>query len=142
VRIAKQVFFNSKIQEITLTNKKIWNLISWIKKQKLPVIEAIKFNRLPYDNFMIVWLLYYTLLSKFNNKKKRKIKRRGKIKLPSLLSTTLILSSLRIFLLEKLSLPSLSSTLSNSSLTSSNILPQTFHCPIWTKSLLYTYLEI
>jgi len=142
VRTAKWVFFNSKIQEITLTNKKIWNLISWIKKQKRPVIEAIKFNRFPYDNFIIVWLLYYTLPSKFNNEKKIKIKRRGKIKLPTLLSTTLILSFLKVSLLEKLSPPSLSSTLSNSSPTSSNILLQTSHCPIWTKSLLYTYLAI
>jgi len=32
-----------------LKNKKLWDLIDWIKKCKLPAIEAIKFNRHPYN---------------------------------------------------------------------------------------------
>jgi len=50
IRIAKNVFFNNKIQEIATTNKKPWNLINWIKKQKLPTTEVIKFNRLLCNN--------------------------------------------------------------------------------------------
>jgi len=41
----KRTFFNEKIQEITLKNKKPWNIINWIKKHKLPAIEALQFNR-------------------------------------------------------------------------------------------------
>ena len=50
VKMAKQIFFNNKIQEITSTNKIPWNLMNQVKKQKLPAIEAIKFNSYPCNN--------------------------------------------------------------------------------------------
>ena len=49
VKMAKRIFFDNKIQETVLTNKRPWNLINWIKKQKLPATEAIKFNGYPYN---------------------------------------------------------------------------------------------
>ena len=50
LRIAKRVVFDNRIQEIALTNKKPQNLMNQIKKQKLPAMEAIKFNGLLYNN--------------------------------------------------------------------------------------------
>jgi len=50
IKMAKQTFFNSKIQEIMLTNKKLWNLINWVKKQNLSAIKAIKFNSHSYND--------------------------------------------------------------------------------------------
>ena len=44
VKIFKQKFFDSKIQENSSKRKSPWKLINWIKKRKLPVIEAIKYN--------------------------------------------------------------------------------------------------
>ena len=47
--MAKRIFFDNKIQETVLTNKRPWNLMNWIKKQKLPATEAIKFNGYSYN---------------------------------------------------------------------------------------------
>ena len=55
VRIAKRVFFNNRIQEIALTNKRLWNFMNWVKKLKLQATEAIKFNRLPCNNLNNLW---------------------------------------------------------------------------------------
>ena len=52
VKVAKQVFFDNRIQEITLTNKRLWDLMNQLKKQKLCAIKAIKFNSHSY-NFSI-----------------------------------------------------------------------------------------
>ena len=41
VKNMKQLFFDNKIQEIMSKNQRPWNLINWIKKRKLPAIEAI-----------------------------------------------------------------------------------------------------
>lgn len=45
----KQIFFDNRIQEIALTNKRFQDLINWVKKYKLPAIETIKFNGHPYN---------------------------------------------------------------------------------------------
>ena len=50
VKIAKRVFFDRKIQEIALSNKRPWNLMNYIKKYKLPAMKAIKFNSLLCNN--------------------------------------------------------------------------------------------
>jgi len=41
VRRTKKSFFNEKIQEITSKNKCLWELMNWIKKHKLPAMEAL-----------------------------------------------------------------------------------------------------
>jgi len=55
IKMAKKNFFNSKIQEIILTNKRLWDLMNWIKKHKLPAMEAIKFNSRLYNNLGELW---------------------------------------------------------------------------------------
>jgi len=45
IKKTKHIFFNDKIEEIVLKNKRPRNLINWVKKQKVPVIEALQYNR-------------------------------------------------------------------------------------------------
>ena len=44
VKQTKCSFFNKKIQEIVLKNKRLWNLINCVKKHKLPTIEVLQYN--------------------------------------------------------------------------------------------------
>ena len=55
VKMAKKSFFDSKIQEVALTNKRPWDLINWIKKHNLSIIEAIKFNGRLCNNLDKLW---------------------------------------------------------------------------------------
>lgn len=55
VKLAKRFFFDNKIQEIVLSNKRLWNLLNWVRKHTLSTIEAIKFNGLPCNNLDNLW---------------------------------------------------------------------------------------
>ena len=43
-RQAKRQFFDNRIAEIASTNKRPWDLMSWVKQRKLPAVEAIRFQ--------------------------------------------------------------------------------------------------
>ena len=32
VKLAKKIFFDNRIQEIVLSNKRLWNLMNWVRK--------------------------------------------------------------------------------------------------------------
>jgi len=55
VKRTKRSFFDEKIQEIALKNKRLWYLINWVKKYKLLATKAIKFNRHPYIKLDNLW---------------------------------------------------------------------------------------
>ena len=55
VKLAKRFFFDNKIQEIMLYNKRLWDLMNWVRKHTLSAIEAIKFNGLLHNNLDNLW---------------------------------------------------------------------------------------
>ena len=38
------MFFNNKIYKIASRNLRLWNLMNWINKHKLPAIKALQHN--------------------------------------------------------------------------------------------------
>ena len=65
VKTAKQIFFYNRIQEITLTNKRLWDLMNYIKKYKLPATDVkiidsgLCFYFLFVLNFIFVCFLFF-----------------------------------------------------------------------------------
>jgi len=47
VKNTKRLFFDEKIQEKVNKNQGSWELMDWVNKQKLPTIEAIKYDDQP-----------------------------------------------------------------------------------------------
>ena len=54
-RQAKRQFFDNRIAEIASTNKRPWDLMSWVKQRKLPAVEAIRFQGQPCNDLPDLW---------------------------------------------------------------------------------------
>jgi len=54
-RQAKRYFFDNRIAEIASTNKRPWDLMSWVKQRKLPAVEAIHFQGQPCNDLPDLW---------------------------------------------------------------------------------------
>jgi len=52
---AKRVFFDKKIHEIASSNKRPWDLMSWIKKKTLSSIETISYESQACNTLLSLW---------------------------------------------------------------------------------------
>jgi len=55
VCLAKRIFFDEKIQEITMSNKRPWDLMNWVKKKSLLAVEAISYEGRPCNSLSDLW---------------------------------------------------------------------------------------
>jgi len=54
-RQAKWCFSDNRIAKIASTNKRPWDLMSWVKQYKLPAVEAIRFQGQPCNDLPDLW---------------------------------------------------------------------------------------
>ncbi|PPQ90825.1 hypothetical protein CVT25_012159 [Psilocybe cyanescens] len=55
VKNTKWVFFDSRITEISITNKRTWDLMLWVQQRKLPLCEAIQYQGQPCHALSQLW---------------------------------------------------------------------------------------
>jgi len=55
VCIVKRKFFDDKIHEITSSNKRLWNLMSWVRKKSLPAIRSILYENHLCNTLSNLW---------------------------------------------------------------------------------------
>ena len=67
---AKRKFFDEKIYEIALSNKRPQDLINWVRKKFLLAIEAISYENCPCNTLPDLW---HTLHNSYNSAEDRSI---------------------------------------------------------------------
>ena len=68
--IAKREFFDKKIYEIASSNKRLWDLMNWVKRKTLPTIESILYKSQPCNTLPDLW---HTIHSSYNSAENRSI---------------------------------------------------------------------
>jgi len=79
IHSAKRKFFNRKIYEITSSNKRSWDLMSWVKKKSLPAIKTISYEDQLCNTLLELWCALY---GSYNSAEDRPIDTRFLNKLP------------------------------------------------------------
>ena len=67
VKKTKHIFFNDKIQEIALKNKRPWDFINQVKKYKIPAIEALQYIEYLYIELDNLWQALYQMFNLAQN---------------------------------------------------------------------------
>ena len=73
VRTVKRKFFNDKIHEIASSNKRPWDLMSWIRKKSLPAIEFILYKNCLCNILSDLWNVLH---KSYNSAENRQINTR------------------------------------------------------------------
>ena len=55
IRQAKHTFFDERITEIAMSNKRPWDLMEWVQQRKLPPVEAIQYQGEPCHDLADLW---------------------------------------------------------------------------------------
>jgi len=79
VRTVKREFFDNKIHKIASSNKRPWDLMSWVRKKSLPAIESISYENRPCNTLPDLW---NTLHKSYNSAENRPVNTRLLNELP------------------------------------------------------------
>jgi len=68
VHTVKRKFFNDKIYEIALSNKRSWDLMSWIRKKSLLAIESILYENCLCNTLPDLWNVLHKSYNSVKNR--------------------------------------------------------------------------
>ena len=68
VHLAKRKFFDDKIYEIASSNKRPWDLMSWVRKKSFPAIKSISYKNCPCNTLPNLWNALYKSYNSVENR--------------------------------------------------------------------------